>query len=193
MIIKTLIKIRKGLKSPAPSAYKLNIGFTLIELLVVISIIGLLSTAALTSLNGARAKTRDAKRLSDMEQIQLALELYFADYGRYPEENPQDNTYEISYENSGNFISALKTGGYFSNGVPVDPTNSSGRYYFYYLFPAGVWGNCDTTRGMYYILGISDLESSGRPASFSPALSNDGCLAYARRTQNDWTVGRFAN
>ena len=35
-------------------------GFTLIELLVVIAIIGILSTIAMTSLNGARKKAKDA-------------------------------------------------------------------------------------------------------------------------------------
>jgi prepilin-type N-terminal cleavage/methylation domain-containing protein len=35
-------------------------GFTLIELLVVIAIIGILSTIAMTSLNGARLKAKDA-------------------------------------------------------------------------------------------------------------------------------------
>jgi len=48
-------------------------GFTLIELLVVISIIGVLSTIVLSSLNSARAKSRDARRLSDIKQIELAL------------------------------------------------------------------------------------------------------------------------
>ena len=37
-------------------------GFTLIELLVVISIIGILSSFAVVSLNSARAKARDALR-----------------------------------------------------------------------------------------------------------------------------------
>jgi type II secretion system protein G len=59
-------------------------GFTLIELLVVIAIIGLLSTLAVVSLNNARQKSRDAKRVSDIKQIQTALELYFADQNAYP-------------------------------------------------------------------------------------------------------------
>lgn len=59
-------------------------GFTLIELLVVIAIIGLLSTLAVVALNNARSKSRDAKRLSDVKQIQTALELYFNDAAAYP-------------------------------------------------------------------------------------------------------------
>lgn len=59
-------------------------GFTLIELLVVIAIIGLLSTLAVVALNSARAKSRDAKRIADVKQMQTALELYFNDAGSYP-------------------------------------------------------------------------------------------------------------
>lgn len=54
-------------------------GFTLIELLVVIAIIGILSAVVLASLNSARQKSRDAKRISDLKQLQLALELYYGD------------------------------------------------------------------------------------------------------------------
>ncbi|MFH0854203.1 MAG: prepilin-type N-terminal cleavage/methylation domain-containing protein [bacterium] len=66
---------------------KNNKGFTLIELLVVIAIIGLLSTLAVVSLNSARAKSRDAKRVADVKQLQTALELHFNDKGAYPSEN----------------------------------------------------------------------------------------------------------
>lgn len=59
-------------------------GFTLIELLVVIAIIGMLSSVVLASLNSARAKSRDARRLADMKQIQIALELYYDTNGGYP-------------------------------------------------------------------------------------------------------------
>jgi len=59
-------------------------GFTLIELLVVIAIIGILSSVVLASLNDARQKSRDAKRIADIRQTQLALELYFDSNGSYP-------------------------------------------------------------------------------------------------------------
>ena len=59
-------------------------GFTLIELLVVIAIIGLLSTLAVVSLNNARTKSRDARRVADVKQIQTAMELYFTDISAYP-------------------------------------------------------------------------------------------------------------
>lgn len=59
-------------------------GFTLIELLVVISIIGILSSFAMVSLNGARAKARDALRKGDMAQIRTALNIYYDDHIEYP-------------------------------------------------------------------------------------------------------------
>lgn len=59
-------------------------GFTLIELLVVIAIISLLSSVVLASLNSTRKKARDARRLSDMKQIQTALALYYDVNNNYP-------------------------------------------------------------------------------------------------------------
>ncbi|MEK7564624.1 MAG: type II secretion system protein [Patescibacteria group bacterium] len=62
---------------------KTNKGFTLVELLVVITIIGILASVVLVSLNSARGKARDAKRLGDVRQIALALEFCYNDLGKY--------------------------------------------------------------------------------------------------------------
>ncbi len=59
-------------------------GFTLIELLVVIAIIGILSSVVLASLNSAREKSRDARRIGDVKQLQLALEMYYDSNNAYP-------------------------------------------------------------------------------------------------------------
>ncbi len=61
-----------------------NPGFTLIELLVVIAIIALLSSIALIGFLSARQKSRDAKRLADMTQMNTALELYYSYNRGYP-------------------------------------------------------------------------------------------------------------
>ena len=64
-------------------------GFTLIELLVVIAIIGILASTVLASLGSARSSARDARRISDIKQLQTAMELFRnANGGLYPCQPP---------------------------------------------------------------------------------------------------------
>jgi len=163
-----------------------NKGFTLIELLVVIAVIGLLASIVLVSLGSVRKKARDSRRLSDMKQIQLALELYYDDHNEYPEENSSNGSWEHSTEDGGDFIDFLKDQGYMGK-VPVDPINSGSTYYSYYVYPAGNYG-CNIASGEYYVLGARDMETSGRPHSLSPGWS---CPTRDWQSEFDWVVGGF--
>lgn len=144
----------------------LNKGFTLIELLVVISIVGLLSSILLAGLNGARSKARDARRLSDMRQVQLALELYRDANGFYPAasiNNPRENSCGSGNDTNTQMgkwdsaLSALVTQKFLPN-LPIDPVGSvynsaSPQFCYTYITPtsASVWASCTNTNGASYL------------------------------------------
>ena len=72
------------IKEKLKSLNRVATGFTLIELLVVIAIIGILASIVLAALNSARQRSRDVRRLADINQLQKAIELYYDDAGSYP-------------------------------------------------------------------------------------------------------------
>ncbi|HXK37932.1 MAG TPA: prepilin-type N-terminal cleavage/methylation domain-containing protein [Candidatus Paceibacterota bacterium] len=100
-------------------------GFTLIELLVVIAIIALLSSVVLASLATSRAKSRDAKRRSDLDQIRIALEMYYDAKGKYPEA-ADGNCSAVDGRSfqAGGCLLVLVSGGYISK-LPADPLATS--------------------------------------------------------------------
>ncbi len=136
-------------------------GFTLIELLVVIAIIGILSSIVLASLNSARQKGRDARRIADIKQIQLALELYYDAHSSYP--------------TTALYGTNLVSEGFIST-VPKDP--SSGLGYAYEAIGTG------TTCSSYH-LGAK-LETTGHTALSSDADYN--AVASSQCTGGTWTT-----
>jgi prepilin-type N-terminal cleavage/methylation domain-containing protein len=114
-------------------------GFTLIELLVVIAIIGVLSSVILASLNTARQKSFDAKRFSDLRNVEQALDNYYTDHGAYP---VTAGTHFYSNCNYGaytyqsvanNVIPGLVTGGYIG-AIPTGPQTVGTSNYDCYAY-----------------------------------------------------------
>jgi type II secretion system protein G len=161
-------------------------GFTLVELLVVIAIIGLLASIILISLNNAKAKARDVKRLSDMKQIEIALEMYYDDYGQYPNSDFQGcGGWETPGD--GDFINVLTTEEYLRVDFKDPVSDYDCGNYRYYRYSAGSYG-CDASRGSYYVLGVVDMERSGNPYPNSPGWN---CSGRNWQGEMEWVVGNF--
>jgi len=79
-----LVKVALILNKKDFMAKNKNKGFTLIELLVVIAIIAILAGVVVASTGNARAKARDAKRVSDLDAIASALGMYYSSNSAYP-------------------------------------------------------------------------------------------------------------
>lgn len=124
-------------------------GFTLIELLVVVAIIGLLSTLSVLALNTARARSRDARRISDIKQIQTALEMYYNAAGGYPDPSLAYSEQPIAYE-----------GDTFLKSYPYAPPTIDGSC-------ASFWSGTPPMEYYYYNDGDGYLANNGIDAVYS--------------------------
>lgn len=138
-----------------------NCGFTLVELLVVIAIIGILASVVLVSLNSARSKARDARRIADVHQLTLALESYY-DSNQGRDGAGADTGFDYPSNTDVPTSLGLLVSGGFMSAVPKDP--QSGANYLYAALGSG-----DTCSG--YHIGAT-LENTG-----NSALSTDADAA----------------
>ena len=157
-------------------------GFTLIELLVVISIIALLSSIVLASINTAREKARDAKRLADIRSIQSALTQYKLDNGVFPTVGgawASNCSNSSAYLTQWNSTLAGKLAPYLTE-LPDDPSGDTWPVCYYYKI--GGYSYCDQVNPEYTL--IFTLEST-RPASLENSIniynSQSGVPAGGRR------------
>ncbi len=157
---------------------KISKGFTLIELLVVVAIISLLSSIVMASLNSARAKSRDARRLEELHQLDNALSLYASDNnGSFPGDSAtyywiDDNNYPGTAGYSPSPYSCGTSGG-LQGYVPSvcsfkDP---QGNHYAYVVLP----GNTG------YKLGAKFELTSNQGAAFTIGAGNPVSGFYERK------------
>lgn len=86
-------------------------GFTFIEMLVVVSILVVLISISVFIFRNISAESRDTKRVNDIKQIQLALDMYRKESGSYPQ------TITLGSE-----LINTSTGTVFLKKIPANPT-----------------------------------------------------------------------
>lgn len=107
--------------------YQKRKGFTLIELLVVIAIIGILATIVLVSLNTARQKARDARRIGDIRQLALAVEMYYDDSSTgYP--GTFVGTTCADWDALSDALDGTTNGIVYMSSIPTDPGQNTYAY-----------------------------------------------------------------
>ena len=95
-------------------------GFSLIELIVVITIIALISVVGMVSYSGTNKRSRDARRVADLEKMRIALEMI----------RQVGTTYPVNASSlvSGNFMQALPTDPKSGNAYDYDQTSGGYGY-----------------------------------------------------------------
>ena len=109
------------------SKNKNNVSFTLIELLVVLAIIGVLAGIIIVNMSDAQASARDARRMSDLDQMKSALEIYRANKLHYPIDTT-DGTGFCMKDNP-SFLAEIQP---YAPNVPQDPLGGDWPCYRYY-------------------------------------------------------------
>ncbi|MBI2195694.1 MAG: type II secretion system protein GspG [Candidatus Levybacteria bacterium] len=105
-------------------------GFTLIELILVIGILSVLSIGAIAVLNPTAQfqKASDARRKSDLSQLQKTLEIYYDDNGKYP---PHFDTTDYRIEGlDGNAVAWGTSWQPYIDVMPKDPSGQKAYVYF---------------------------------------------------------------
>lgn len=138
-------------------------GFTLIEILIVVAIIAILASVVLVGLGPTQAQGRDARRISDLREVQTGLELYYNKNGVYP-----------TASTWADMTAALTQGNIGVSQIPVDP---SGNQKYSYENTAGASD---------YVIGAQLETNSSAFAGYNPPanIPNDfslNCTAVSKQ------------
>ncbi len=111
-------------------------GFTLIEILIVVAIIAILASIVIVGLGPAQQSGRDARRVSDLQNIRNGLQLYYGKCGFFPGASAASGCPATWATVECQPMSAnLVERNICVSSVPTDP--SSNRSYYYSSFSNG--------------------------------------------------------
>ena len=133
------------------------------------------------------AKSRDSKRSSDLSNLEKALDLYYQEYGKYPDSLDKWRGWDLSYNMDNNiisFIKDLKDGGFIKIAT-FDPLNDPDYHYRYQKYSGDDESyGCDKP---FYILQLSSFELA------TENIGRGACrdLDWTELAPNGYTIQRF--
>jgi len=162
-------------------------GFTLIEVMVVVGIIGVLASVLYINFNETRTLNRDLERQADLRLLQVALDLYKQQHGRYPEGcnttaatagwSGERDTISPCSDGRGDYIRGTVDRPFAPNFIrtlPTDPRPQNGGGYLYKTNLAGetykliAWRTVEQDTW----LGNNDIVYPSDPDNYTGAVTN---------------------
>jgi len=160
-------------------------GFTIVELLVVVSIISLISSIVFAEFSISKKKSRDVTRMSNLLELQKAIELYRNENNNYPSTSNQfwsgtnvcggAQVIGKGYGATGYVPGVAPT---LIGSLPEDPQSSATRCYIY------------RSDGIDYMIsaynGMEALNPNSGPHSLDRASTNDNSIAVYSSGAAGW-------
>lgn len=147
-------------------------GFTIVELIVVIVVIAILAAITLVAYTMLQGRAHDTQRIQDITNLQKAIEIYAHQNGELPERSSSADSWATSRDHPTDYIQGISGEGTSLSELMVDPINTGGYYYRYYVYRAGTSG-CEKIKGDFYVLMVMKMETGDHPNKDSPGWQCD--------------------
>lgn len=169
----TRIHSRRELScSPSKKQKHASSGFTLIEIMIVVAIIGVLTAAMVPATSQYMKRSRDSERLSNLTNVQLALDMY----------KSQNNVYPLSTTgaSAGCVPTSVLTSGKYLTKNGTSPTSTT---YNEGCGNNGQFGYGNKGGNGYILMGIMENAAggnySGSTAGFTGTVTASGIASLA--------------
>jgi general secretion pathway protein G len=150
-------------------------GFTLIEMVVVIGVLGILALAVLAIVDPVAQfqKANDARRKTDLNQLQKALETFYQDNGVYP-----TNSVDYKIRWNGTTFNWGSSWQPYMDLLPQDPSTSKSYVYYAAVGGQAYYLYASLDRGMY------DLQACN---------AGNACLGLSQNSISPTSCGKVCN
>jgi hypothetical protein len=167
-----------------------NSGLGRLGVIAIVSVIIFAISMVTTFIIGIGERERDTERMTNLQAIQQALDLYYDKFGAWPPGDDDGDGWDYGFysKEDARFIYPLVKEGFLS-AVHGDP-----KFYYkdamaYRVYDAGSEG-CPGYKGKFYVLGIANLETDIRPPH-DHSGSGFWCPNHNWQDDFDYVVGKY--